>query len=158
MIEHTRFGYGHGGVAIGSEVSGGIRNIEVRDCIVESDNWAPIRIKSQPSRGGVIENITYKDMEIKDARQAVEINLAWRLVGPAQPPAPELTQLKNVRFINIHGKVHSAGSILGLAEAPVTGVTFENCQLTTAKDLRIEYTTGVDRGGLRIDHANTELR
>jgi len=154
-IEHTRFGYGHGGVAIGSEVSGGIRNIEVRDCVVEADNWAPIRIKSQPSRGGLIENITYKDIDIKDARQAVEINLAWRMVGPAEPPAPKLTRMKNVRFINIHGRVRAAGSILGLAEAPVTGVTFENCRLTTGKELKVSNAVGIDLSGLRIEASTT---
>ncbi|UOQ67726.1 glycoside hydrolase family 28 protein [Hymenobacter volaticus] len=51
LIEKTRFGYGHGGVAMGSETSGGIRRVEVRNCVAEADNWAPIRFKSQPSRG-----------------------------------------------------------------------------------------------------------
>ena len=44
-----------GGVAMGSEVSGMIRNVEVRDTLIDSDNWAPIRFKSQPTRGGTVE-------------------------------------------------------------------------------------------------------
>src|SRR4029078_12273587 len=36
VVEKTIFAYGHGGVSMGSEVSGGIRNIEIRDCVVES--------------------------------------------------------------------------------------------------------------------------
>ena len=65
VIEKTIFAYGHGGAAMGSETSGGIRNVEVRDCIAEANNWAPIRFKSQPSRGGVVENITYRNIELR---------------------------------------------------------------------------------------------
>jgi polygalacturonase len=46
VIEKTRFAYGHGGAAMGSETSGGIRNVEVRDCVAEAGNLAPIRFKS----------------------------------------------------------------------------------------------------------------
>ena len=49
VIEKTRFAFGHGGAAMGSETSGGIRNVEVRDCVAEAGNLAPIRFKSQPS-------------------------------------------------------------------------------------------------------------
>lgn len=155
IIEKTRFGYGHGAVAIGSEVSGGIRHVLVRDCTVDADNWAPIRIKSQPSRGGVIEDITYQDITIKDARQAVEINLAWRMVGPAEAAAPKLTELKNVRFVRVHGKVRAAGSILGLSASPISGVKFEDCDLETSKPLVLKNSADVDTAGLRIDSANT---
>ena len=48
VVEKTHFRYGHGGVAMGSEVTGGIRNVEVRQCVMDADNWAPIRFKSQP--------------------------------------------------------------------------------------------------------------
>jgi exo-poly-alpha-galacturonosidase len=50
VIEDSRFGYGHGGVAMGSETAGGIRRVVVRRCVVEAGNWAPIRFKTQPSR------------------------------------------------------------------------------------------------------------
>jgi polygalacturonase len=50
-IENSHFAYGHGGVAMGSETSGGIRNVEVRNCVADSGNWAPIRFKTQPNRG-----------------------------------------------------------------------------------------------------------
>ncbi len=62
LIENSHFAYGQGGVAMGSETSGGIRNVTVLNCVMDSDNWAPIRFKSQPSRGGVVENITYKNI------------------------------------------------------------------------------------------------
>ncbi len=71
---------------MGRETSGGIRNVEVCNCISDSGNWAPIRYKTQPSRGGVVENIKYRDMKLHRTRQAFEFNLEWRMV-PAHRPA-----------------------------------------------------------------------
>ena len=73
LVEKCRFRYGHGGVSMGSETSGGIRNVEIRDCIVDADNWAPIRFKSQPSRGGVVENIIYRDIIAPGYTQGVRV-------------------------------------------------------------------------------------
>jgi polygalacturonase len=96
LIENVRFACGHGGAAMGSEVSGGIRNVTVRDCVADAGQWAPVRFKSQPSRGGVVENITYENIKIIDARMAFDFNLEWRMVPPVAPPAPVLTKVRNV--------------------------------------------------------------
>jgi len=70
----------------GSETSGGIRNVITRHVVMDADNWAPIRFKTQPSRGGVVENITYSDIVLKDTRQALSFNMEWRMVPPIAPP------------------------------------------------------------------------
>jgi polygalacturonase len=151
LVEKTRFGYGHGGVAMGSEVSGGIRHVEVRDCVVEDGNWAPIRFKSQPSRGGVVEDITYRNLNIRNAVKAVEFNLEWLMVPPILPPAKVLTQVRNVKLINVTGTVNSAGVIHGLKDSPVTGVKFENCQLDARRGLTLENTREIDVAGLKLN-------
>lgn len=86
LIEKCHFAYGHGGVAMGSETSGGIKNIMITDCLIDAGNWAPIRFKSQPSRGGVVENITYQNLKLRNTKKAFEFNMAWRMVNP-KPPA-----------------------------------------------------------------------
>ncbi len=149
IIEKTTFAYGHGGVSMGSEVSGGIRNIEIRDCVVESGNWAPIRFKSQPSRGGIVENITYRNIVIKEARAAFEFNMEWRMVNPL-PPADPLTKVRNVRIINVDGTADSAGVIHGLAGSPIDGVTFEDCDITATRGLRIDNAINVNTQGLNL--------
>lgn len=150
IIEKTRFRYGHGGVAMGSETSGGIRNVEVRDCIADEGNWAPVRFKSQPSRGGVVENITYRDFKLVNTRQAFEFNMEWRMVAPIAPPAKVLPVVRNVRIINVTGTVTSGGIIHGLKDSPIQGVTFENCDLQAQRGLRIENAINVDTRGLKI--------
>jgi exo-poly-alpha-galacturonosidase len=151
VIENSRFHYGHGGVAMGSETSGGIRNVEVRNCVSDAGNWAPIRFKTQPSRGGVVENITYRDMQLKDTKQAFEFNMEWRMVPPIAPPAKVLPVVRNVTIRNITGNVNSVGIMHGLVDSPIENVKFENCKITAQKGFVIENARKVDLSGLTVD-------
>jgi len=156
VIENSHFAYGHGGVAMGSETSGGIRNVEVRNCVADSGNWAPIRFKTQPSRSGVVENITYRDMTLHETKQAFEFNLEWRMVPPIAPPAKVLPVVRNVKIINVSGDVDSVGIIHGLADSPIRDIQFENCRITAQKGFRLEHARGVDMTGLKLDVKNGE--
>ena len=151
IVEKTRLAYGHGGVAMGSETSGGIRNVEVRNCVSEAGNWAPIRFKTQPSRSGVVENITYRDIQLKDTKQAFEFNMEWRMVGAVQPPAAVLPIVRNIKIINVTGTVTSVGTIHGLKDSPIQNVSFENVKLTAQRGLTVENLTGEDFSGLSLE-------
>jgi len=59
-----------------------IRNVTIRSCLMDNENWSPLRFKSQPSRGGTVENITFEDIIIKGARSIFDINMEWRMVPP----------------------------------------------------------------------------
>jgi len=150
LIEKCRFRYGHGGVSMGSEMSGGIRDVEIRNCIVEEDNWAPIRFKSQPSRGGVVENITYRDISLKNTRKAFEFNMEWRMRPPIKPPSDPLPVVRNVNIINVSGTVQSVGDMHGLKDSPIQNVTFENCKISAQKGFILENVKGLDLSGLTI--------
>lgn len=150
LIEKCRFAYGHGGVAMGSETSGGIRNVEVRDSIAEADNWAVVRFKTQPSRGGVVEHIVFRNIQIRDVRQAFEFNMQWRMVGPAVPPAKVLPVFRNISLINISGTAKSAGVIRGLEDSPIENIKFKNCVVTAEKGLVIEHVKKLDVSGLKL--------
>jgi polygalacturonase len=151
LIENSHFAYGQGGVAMGSETSGGIRNVTVQNCVFDSDNWAPIRFKTQPSRGGVVENITYKNITLHGTRQAFEMNMEWRMVGPRQPDSNPLPVVRNVKIVNVTGDVRSVGSIHGLPGSPIQGITFENCKITADRGFRLDHARNVDLTGLSID-------
>ena len=151
LIENSHFAYGQGGVAMGSETSGGIRNVTTLNCLFDAGNWAPIRFKTQPSRGGVVENITYKDITLHATRQAFEMNMEWRMVGPRQPDSNPLPVMRNIRIINVKGDVMSVGAIHGLAGSPIQGVTFENCKISAQRGFRLDHARSVDLKGLTID-------
>lgn len=74
IIEHCIFKKGHGGVSIGTETAGGIRNILIRDCKADG-NEAAIKFKPRPGRGGTIENIIHQGWEIKNGNVAIEYSL-----------------------------------------------------------------------------------
>lgn len=151
LIENCHFRYGHGGVAMGSEMSGGIRNVEIRDCIMDADNWAPIRFKSQPSRGGVVENITYRDLVLNGTRKAFEFNMAWRMRPPLKPAADPLPLVRNVNIINVSGTTDEVGYIYGLKDSPIQNVTFKKCSIKARKGLKLDHVEGLDISGLKIE-------
>jgi unsaturated rhamnogalacturonyl hydrolase len=63
---------GHGGVVMGSEVSGGVRNVFVERCRMDSPNLdRALRFKSNAQRGGVVENVYMRDVEIGRVAEAV---------------------------------------------------------------------------------------
>lgn len=66
---------GHGGVVIGSEISGGVRNVFAERCRMSSpDLERAIRIKTNSVRGGVIEHLRYRDIKVGEVRDAIVIN------------------------------------------------------------------------------------
>ena len=154
IVENSRMHYGHGGVAMGSETSGGIRNVITRHVVMDADNWAPIRFKTQPSRGGVVENITYSDIVLKDTRQAFEFNLEWRMVPPIAPPAKVLPIVRNVTIRNVSGTTKNVGFMHGLAGSPILNVKFEKCNITADKGFVIENARHVGLSGLKITVKN----
>jgi len=149
VIEKCRFGYGHGGVAIGSETSGGIRNVEVRDCVAENDNWAPIRFKSAPTRGGVVENITFHNITLRDVRRAFELNLGWG--GKVKAGDTNLPVFRNLTFTNVNGTAKSGGIFVGFEGSPVMNVRFQNCNVSADKGLSIQHARNIDLSGLKLE-------
>ena len=63
---------GHGGVTIGSEISGGVRNVFAYDCVMDSPNLdRALRLKNNAMRGGVLENIFMRDVQIGQVADSI---------------------------------------------------------------------------------------
>jgi len=150
-IEDCHFAYGHGGVDIGSETFGGIRHVRLRDCTADSGNFAAIRFKTTPSRGGVVEDIEIRDLAIHDVKQAFEFNMDWHsgTTGPDKP-AKVLPIVRDIRLIHVTGDAAAAGAIRGLDGSPVTGVTFTDCAVAAGTGLVLEHTSQLDLSGLAL--------
>jgi polygalacturonase len=152
LVENCHFHYGQGGVDIGSETTGGIRHVEVRDCTADSDNWAAVRFKSAPNRGGVVEDIVYRNFRLDGVRQAFEINMDWHAgTGRPETAAPVLPVFRDIHLINVTGSAGSTGVIRGLAGSPVADVTFAGCKITSKKGLTVVQGQNIDQSGLVVD-------
>ena len=79
IIRNCEMKNGHGGVVIGSEISGGAKNIFAHDCVMDSPNLDRVlRIKTNSCRGGIIENIYVKDIKVGQCGESVlKINLDY---------------------------------------------------------------------------------
>lgn len=79
IVRNCKMKNGHGGVVVGSEISGGFRNLFVEDCEMDSPELdRVIRIKTNNCRGGVIENIYVRNVEVGQCKEAVlKINLVY---------------------------------------------------------------------------------
>jgi polygalacturonase len=122
---------GHGGFVVGSEMSGGVRNIDVRHCtFIGTDNG--LRFKSTRERGGVVENIYISDINmINMGLYAILYDLYYaerdgRNAG-IQPVNDGTPQFKNIYMKNIVCKGASRAILLqGLPEMPLKNINLEN--------------------------------
>ncbi|MBR6189554.1 MAG: glycoside hydrolase family 88 protein [Prevotella sp.] len=79
IIRNCTMHNGHGGVVVGSEISGGCKNVFAHDCIMDSPQLDRVlRIKTNSCRGGIIENIYMKDIKVGECGESVlKINLDY---------------------------------------------------------------------------------
>jgi polygalacturonase len=150
IIKNCHMAEGHGGVVIGSEVSGNVRNIFAEDCIMNSPNLErAIRIKSNSKRGGIIENIYVRNITVKQVKEAVlKINLFYDVERDNNIPVVRNIYLENIESFN---------SIYGIwikayQEKPVENLNLINCSFKNVKKGNIiENVNNVNLENLKIN-------
>ncbi len=117
---------GHGGVVIGSETSGDCRNVFVEHCTMDSPNLdRALRLKSNAQRGGTIENIFMRHVEIGRVSEAV---LTIDLIYEEGARGPHRPVVRNVAFENVTSKSSPRVMwIAGFEGAVIDGVRFADC-------------------------------
>lgn len=128
---------GHGGVVIGSEISGGYRNLFVEDCRMDSpDLDRVIRIKTSTCRGGLIENVFVRNVTVGQCREAVlRINLQYE--NREKCNRGYTPTVRNVHLKNVTCEKSKLGVlIIGLDDDEhVYNVSVEDCRFNNvAKD------------------------
>ena len=131
-ISHNHFYYGHG-MSIGSETDGGASAIRVTDLSIEgADNG--IRIKSNSSRGGLVHDVVYEDVCIKDTANPIYMDSNYSFRGEATDKLPVFTDItvRNVRIIG-PGKI----TLDGFDASHRLGMRFDNLVLDDPKSVSI---------------------
>ena len=126
IIRNCQMKDGHGGVVIGSETSGGTRNVFAENCTMDSPNLdRALRIKTNSVRGGTIENIYLRNIKIGQVAEAVlKVNFQYG-EGDAGDFTPTV---HNINMENVtSGKSKYALSISGYERSPITGIHLKNC-------------------------------
>jgi len=102
VIRNCVFRDGHGGVTMGSETSGGIRNVFAENCQFDSpDLDMAMRFKSNPARGGFVENIYLRNCTVKTAKYGIHMTLRYGAGGArdgAHPPRMRNIEIRDSKF------------------------------------------------------------
>jgi polygalacturonase len=154
LVTDCTFKHGHG-ASVGSNIGGGIRNITVQRTTFEGTDNA-IRIKSRRDRGGVVENITYRDITMKNVGTAILINLFYfDETGAKEHQAKAITPatpiVRSVRIINVTvDGAKRAGEMIGLPEAPLTSVLLEHVLINADTGMTIQDAKAMEWLDVRI--------
>lgn len=139
IVRHCRAQRGHGGIVVGSDMSGGVRNIFVHDCDFSGSDIG-IRLKSRPGRGGLVENLWYRDIDMDHIHQhAIIVHTDYRaFMGGTTGKAPIF---RNIHIQNVTcGHSWWAARFSGLPEEAIENVTLDNVSLTADEGITCAHT------------------
>ena len=153
-VTNCTMGKGHGGVVIGSEMSGGVRNVAVSNCVFDGTQRG-IRIKTCRGRGGTVENISYSNLVMRGMqKEAISITMVYEgKVDHAKPePVTEATPtLRNISISNIRADGASDALVCeGLPEMPVTGVSMSNVRINAKRGMRWISAKDIDLQNVQV--------
>jgi polygalacturonase len=168
IVDNCVVYHGHGGFVVGSEMSGGIRNIKVTNCdFIGTD--VGLRFKSNRGRGGVVENIWISNIIMKDiptdpllfdlfygGKSAIEAeddetpNITTNGIPPVNEETPAF---RNIYIENIiSSNSNRAMYFNGLPEMKVDNVKVKNSVFSSKIGAVINQTTNVELTNIKIDN------
>lgn len=134
---------GHGGVVIGSETSGGVRGVVISNCLFDGTDRG-IRIKSTRGRGGIVEDIRVSNIVMRNiGKEAIIINQFYSKV-PEEPVSERTPICRNIHISGLTGvNVQKAGTLLGLPEMPLNGITLRDIDIQAKQGLQVSDATNL---------------
>jgi polygalacturonase len=143
VIENCTMKDGHGGVSVGSESSGGVRNVIIRDCKMSSPNLErALRLKTNSYRGGIAENIAFHNITVGEvAHDVIQIDYFYEEAqgGPYHP------MIRNIDIGEVTcQKTQYALNFRGYPADPIFNVKVSHCKFNgVANPNLIENVTGL---------------
>ncbi len=143
---------GHGGVVLGSEISGGVRNVFVENCEMDSPNLDRVlRIKTNTCRGGITENVFMRNVKVGQCKESVmRINLNYEPNEKAQ--RGHMPTVRNVYMENVTCQKSRLGVLInGLEESNnIHNINLKNCSFNGVADEAVLQTGQADK--LNLDN------
>jgi hypothetical protein len=146
VVRNCRGLRGHGGIVIGSETSGGVRNVYAVNCQFNGTDRI-VRIKTARGRGGVIENMWFKDLSGEEIlREAIHLNMLY--TGDRLPSAPVTETTPRIRNIHLENIRVSSGKsyaveLLGLPEMLIENVTLDGIVADAVRGINLSDVKGI---------------
>ncbi len=138
---------GHGGVVIGSEMSGGVRNVTVSNCVFQGTDVG-IRVKTQRGRGGVVEGLAATNIVMQDVKSAFTITMFYagsEKEKGAFPVDEGTPRFRDFVFSNITARgSKTAGEVTGLKEMLVENISFSNIHIDAETGMKVTDAKDID--------------
>lgn len=124
---------GHGGVVIGSEMSGGVKKVTISNCVFDGTDRG-IRLKSTRGRGGVVEDIRVSNIVMSNIKkEAIVFNLKYSKM-PQEPKSDRTPEFRNIYVSGVTVcNVQTPVKVVGLEEAPIKGIVMRDIYIRNAK-------------------------
>jgi polygalacturonase len=142
---------GHGGVVIGSEMSGDVRKVTISNCVFDGTDRG-IRLKSMRGRGGIVEEIRVDNIVMKNiAREAFRLNMFYHPT-PDEPVSERTPRFRNIHFSNITvSESNIAGTLLGLPEMPIENITFNDINIQAKEGFSVKDAYNIEFHDIQIE-------
>ncbi len=142
---------GHGGVVIGSEMSGSVRRVTISNCVFMGTDRG-IRMKTMRGRGGVIEDVCVSNIVMYDiVKQGIMMNMRYHET-PEEPVSERTPTIKNVSISNIRiNKAKQAIAFLGLKERDVQNISLNGIVANAETGILGDYASNIDLNNIRIE-------
>jgi polygalacturonase len=132
IVQNCKMIDGHGGVVMGSEITAGVNNVFVENCVMDSPNLdRAIRIKTNSKRGGTTEDIYVRNLEVGTVKECVlRVTMFYDIYG--SQVGNFIPTIKNIRLENIKVKNGGKFGILadGYKESPIENITLKDVEIT----------------------------
>ncbi|MGL2988052.1 glycoside hydrolase family 28 protein [Flavobacterium sp. RSSA_27] len=136
VIENCKMIDGHGGVVIGSEISGGVHHVFVENCEMNSPNLdRAIRIKTNTDRGGITENIFVRNLKVGQVKEAfLKLNMKYSIYEGDQS-GKYMPTIRNVFIENVTVENGGKFGILadGYEASPIQNISLTNVTIDHAQ-------------------------
>ena len=151
VIQGCQMKDGHGGITIGSEISGGVRKLFAENCRLDSPNLdTALRIKNNAVRGGLLENLYFRNIEVgqvADAVITIDFNYEEGARGNFTPVVRNFV-VDNLRS----GRSERALDVQGFSNAPIINLRLENCAFqNVSKPNILRHVRGMTLRNVRIN-------
>jgi hypothetical protein len=134
---------GHGGLVIGSEMSGDVRHVYLHDCDFDGTDRA-VRIKSRRDRGGVVEHIRAERLRVRNMQQDVVIMNMDYTADRNQPIATKPPVFRNIQIKDVVGEgAPVAIRLTGLDDSPIENISFENMTIASTQGVKLTHVKNI---------------
>lgn len=141
---------GHGGVVIGSEMSGDVKKITISNCVFDGTNRG-IRLKTVRGRGGVVEDIRVDNIVMKNIRdQAIVMDMEYAKSSP-EPVSDRTPKFRNIRLSNITAYTNEAMYINGIEEMPVSEISLNDVVFHASQGITIRNAKDIQLHNVRVN-------